>query len=71
VVVAPWDSDTLLVALWNRGEIVAVPTADDGRPHAGEVVVGQIARPQHLLIDGDRVLVSDHATGRILAIAPA
>ena len=26
VAVAPWDPATLLVALWNRGEVVAVPT---------------------------------------------
>lgn len=70
VAVAPWDPETLLVALWNRGEIVALPTAEDGRPYAGEVVVGDIARPQHVLADGGRVLVSDHATGRILSIAP-
>ncbi|MDJ0770630.1 MAG: hypothetical protein QNJ12_17685 [Ilumatobacter sp.] len=70
VVVAPWDPGTLLVALWNRGEIVAVPIAADGRPHAGEVLIDTVERPQHLLVAGDRVLVTDHATGRVVAITP-
>ncbi len=68
VVVAPWDDETALVALWVRGEIVAVPVEPGDEPHEPAVVVDTIERPQHLLVDGDRVLVTDHESGRILAL---
>jgi len=68
VAIAPWDTDALLVALWNRGEIVEVPRAAAGRPHVPEVVISGIERPQHLVADGDRLLVTDFAGGRILSI---
>ncbi len=68
VAVAPWDPDTLLVALWTRGEVVAVPMAPGDAPHAGEVFLTGIDHPQHLVADGDRLLVVDHGGGRILAV---
>jgi glucose/arabinose dehydrogenase len=70
VAVAPWDHDLVLVALWNRGEIVAVPARAGDEPHEPVVVVDTIEHPQHLLTDGDRVLVTDHAGGRVLSIGP-
>ena len=67
VVVAPWDPTLLLVALWNEGQVVAVSTttADSG------VVYGGAEHPQHLTVDGDRVLLTDHVAGRILALERA
>ena len=69
VAVAPWDADTLVVALWNRGQVVSVPRPADDGPHraAGSLLEG-IDHPQHLLADGDRLLVVDHDGGRILAL---
>jgi glucose/arabinose dehydrogenase len=72
VVVSPWDDEELLVALWNRGEIVAVPTAGstDGPVEVATWATG-IDRPQHLVAGGDRLLVVDHDGGTILAVNEA
>lgn len=69
VVVSPFADDELLVALWNAGQIVAVPTTDPARQR---VVVDDAAlpRPQHLLVDGETVLVSDFETGQIRRLRP-
>ncbi len=70
VVVSPFEPETLLVALWVEQRIVAVPTTPEGRPHEPvEVVTGEI-RPQHLLVDGDRLLIVDFDGNRILALQP-
>lgn len=70
VAVAPWDPETLLVALWNEGRVVAVPRAQgDGPAQVTDFLTG-IAHPQHLLADGDRLLVTDFDGGRILAVTP-
>lgn len=68
VAVAPWDPDVLLVALWNEGRIVAVPRDPAGAPYEPETFLSGIAHPQHLLADGDRLLVTDFDAGRILAV---
>lgn len=68
VAVAPWDPDVLLVALWNEGRVVAVPRRAGEGPVAGEDFLTGIAHPQHLLADGDRLLVTDFDGGRILAV---
>jgi glucose/arabinose dehydrogenase len=68
VAIAPWDPGTALVALWSTGEVVAVPTAEDGRPHPVDVVFDEVGHPQHLLADGDRVLLVDHTGGRVLSL---
>lgn len=68
VVVAPWDPDTLLVALWISGTVVSVPVDPAGAPYAGEVVIDGIESPQALLVDGDQVLVVDHETGTVFAL---
>lgn len=70
VAVTPWDPDTALVALWSTGEVVAVRTAEDGRPHVFDLVFDEVEHPQHLLADDDRVLLVDHAGGRVLALSP-
>lgn len=68
VVVSPWDVEQLLVALWVEQRVVAVPAGSEGRPHDPvDVVTGEL-RPQHLLVDGDRLLIVDFDGGRILAM---
>jgi len=73
LVVAPWDGDLFVVALWLSGEVVTVPrtAAADGGPHEPTVFLRGIESPQHLLVDGDSLLVSDHETGRIVRVTPA
>lgn len=68
VAVAPWDPDLLVVALWNRGEVVTVPADAVGRPHEPEILVTGIDSPQHLVADGERLLLSDFGGGRVVAI---
>ena len=71
VVVAPWDPAVLLVALWNEGRVVAVPVDASTVPVDGngyETVFDGVEHPQHLTVDGDRVLLTDHVAGRILAL---
>jgi glucose/arabinose dehydrogenase len=68
VAVAPWDRSIVLVALWNTGEVVAAPVEPGAEPHEPEVVWNGIDHPQHLLADGDRLLVTDHDGGRIVAL---
>jgi glucose/arabinose dehydrogenase len=70
VSVAPWDPGTVLVALWNRGEVVAVPAVPGGAPHEPVVVFDEVEHPQHLLADAERVLLTDHDGGRVLALEP-
>lgn len=68
VAIAPWDPDTLLVALWLEQRVVAVPRPLGDEPHQPVEVLGGDLRPQHLLADGDRLLVVDFDGGRILAV---
>jgi len=68
VALAPWDDRTLLVALWNQGEVVAVSAAGEPTPAEPEAWMTGIDHPQHLVADGDRLLVVDHTGGRILAV---
>jgi hypothetical protein len=70
VAIAPWDPDMALVALWNEGAVVAVPI-DAATPLDVEVVYGGADHPQHLMADGRRVLLTDHAAGRIVSFTPA
>ncbi len=63
VVVAPWDDSVLVVALWVRGSVVAVD-----RSGAVTDLASGLDRPQHLVVDGSRVLISEYGTGRILAL---
>lgn len=67
---APWEAGQLLVALWGTGEVVAVSVESAKAPSGPMVVFDGAERPQHLVAEGDRVLVVDHATGRILALQP-
>ena len=68
VAVAPWDPDTLLVALWNRGEVVEMPRQESDGPVEASAFLTGIEHPQHLLADDDRLLVVDFDGGRILAV---
>jgi len=69
VAVAPWDGDTLLVALWNQGRVVSVSRqgGEEGPVEVTDFLTG-LERPQHLVADGDRLLVGDYDGGRILAV---
>ncbi len=71
VAIAPWDETILLVALWNRGEVVQVKVTPDGDNAVGEVspFLRGLRNPQHLLAwrDGS-LLVSDFATGTIYRV---
>lgn len=71
VAVPPWDPETVLVALWSTGELVAVPAEPAPDPHPPEVVLDGLERPQHLLVVGDRLLLTEFAGGRVLEIAPS
>lgn len=67
--VSPWDPEVLLVALWLAGEVVAVSTADQlTLPVAPVVVYSAAGQPQGLTVDGDRVLLVDHARGEVVAL---
>lgn len=71
LVIAPWDSNVFLVALWLPSQVVTVPVEVPGDgPHAPELFIEGIESPQHLLVDGQGVLVSDHETGQIIRITP-
>ena len=65
IAVAPWDPELLVVALWVEGRVVSVPTS--GPPDV-VLVTDAFERPQHLVTDGARLLVTDHAAGTISAI---
>lgn len=62
IVVSPFDADRVIVALWNTDRVVTV-----GMPEGGdsELLLSGFRHPQHLLVDDDALLVSDHATGTI------
>ncbi len=68
VAVAPWDPETLVVALWNRGVLAVVPRATASSPHRPVELGIDLDRPQHLVTDGDRLLLSDHGAGTIVAV---
>ncbi|MCB9008351.1 MAG: PQQ-dependent sugar dehydrogenase [Ardenticatenaceae bacterium] len=72
LVVAPWDSSILLVALWLRGEVTAVKLEEmaDGRFTATNTpFITGITNPQHLLPTPDgALLVSDYRSGTIYRI---
>lgn len=69
VAIAPWDPDTVLVSLWNDGVIVSVPAdVPETVPHRGAPFMTGLTHPQHLLADGDRLLVVDFDGGRVLTV---
>ena len=70
VAVAPWDDRQLLVALWNEGRVVAIDL-DGGRPAPAETMLEGLEHPQHLLVVGEDVFVTDPDAGRILSVGPA
>lgn len=68
VVQAPWDTDTLIVSLWNRGKIVEVPMSGGPLEPGQPSILEGVAHPQHLLVDGQSLLVVDFDGGRILKL---
>lgn len=71
VAVPPWDDSTLLVALWNDGKIVSVPADASGPSVEPTTWMEGVDHPQHLEVDGRRLLVVDFTAGRILAVSPS
>ena len=74
IAAAPWDADTLLVALWNsaKGEIVQVQLSSIEGSVSGTVspFLSGLQRPQHLLaLDDGRVFISDFGSGVIYALS--
>ncbi len=71
VELAPWDDEVAVVALWQTGELVEHPIvrAPGGPPVAVERIATGLDGPQDLLVDGDRLLLSVHGRGAVVAIA--
>lgn len=67
VVISPFEPNTLLVALWNEGRIVAVDTTGADPDSYTDVITGLIG-PQHLVVSDGAVYVSEFGTGRILRV---
>ncbi len=65
---APWDPTRLVVALWVEQRIVSVSTDPADAGTEPTLVTDALDRPQHLVVDGDRLLVTDHEAGTIVAI---
>ncbi len=70
IAVSPFEPDTLLVALWLTGEVVAVDVSvsAEGEGVSGAVApfISEMANPQHLVTMPDGTLwVSEYATGKI------
>lgn len=71
IAIAPWDAETLVVTLWQSGFVLTVPTTDNGGdPWRGEAFISGIEHPQHLVADGDRLLLVDYDGGRIVSVEP-
>ncbi len=70
IVVSPFAEDELLVALWiGRGvQRVQITPAGDNATGTVEPFLDGLTNPQHLVVDGDTLLVSDFATGIIYRI---
>lgn len=67
VEVAPWDPGTVLVTNWTQDRVMAV-SLQGTPPVDPSVAFGGIPTPQDLLADGDRVLLTSHTAGQILAL---
>ncbi len=66
--VAPWDRTQLVVALWVEQRLVTVSLDPADAGAAPEPLDLVFDRPQHLVADGDRLLVTDHGAGSIVAV---
>ena len=63
VAVSPFQKDTLLVALWATAQVVQIDT------ETGDVTPFlTLTLPQHLVVDGDALLVSSFADGTVYRI---
>ena len=64
VAVSPFGEDTLFVALWAASQVVQVDV------RTGDVTpfLTNITLPQHLLVDGDTLLVSSFADGTVYRV---
>lgn len=66
--IAPWDPGQLVVALWVEGRVVSISSDPSDAPAIATVLTEDVARPQHLVTDGDRLLLTDHERGQIVAL---
>lgn len=67
VVVSPFEPNTLLVALWNEGRIVAVDMTNPDPTSYSDFAMG-LDNPQHLVVFENAVYVSEYTAGRILRL---
>lgn len=70
IAVAPWDRDSLIVALWVDRRVVSISTASAGAPVSTTLLTDDVGRPQHLVADGERLLMTDHERGQVVALTP-
>ncbi len=68
IIVPPFASDTLWVALWNERRVVAVSSDEVDRPTPVREVLGGLDRPQHMVVANGAVLLGDFGSGSILRI---
>ena len=72
IAVAPWDDTRAVAALWVPGDLMEIPIepgqGPDDVPVEGTAIATGLAGPQHLLVDRDRLLVSAHRQGAVLAV---
>ncbi|MEM9465515.1 MAG: PQQ-dependent sugar dehydrogenase [Actinomycetota bacterium] len=66
IAIAPWDPEVLVVALWVEQRLVTLPASGDEPP---SLLTDVLERPQHIVADGDRLLVTDHEAGTIVAVS--
>lgn len=66
--VAPWDPTRLVVALWVEQRLVTISTDPAEAGTTAALLSDAFQRPQHLVADGDRLLVTDHEAGTIVAV---
>ena len=70
IAVAPWDRTRLVVALWVPGRVVSFSNDPEAAGGPVTLVTEVLARPQHLVVAGERLLVTDHEAGTISEIRP-
>ncbi len=69
IVVAPWDPGQLVVALWGSGTVVTLSATPSSAPVDVALLSDVIARPQHLAVEGDAILVTDHEAGQVVRLS--
>ena len=69
LIASPWESDTLLVALWLQGVVVRVSAADGRSAGGQDTFIKGLRNPQDILVwDDNTILVSDHSAGKVYEV---